>query len=715
MAKASTLQLTDWSTQSVFTLPGYDTTIVDGNLVIAATPNYPVTASNTTYDLTESQYEVELISAPNRDNGSVTSNMIVRADAANYFTYGYDDSYLGIAYIVGGAAATYHGYITYDPAVHKNLRVRETGGTLYFEAGSGETWATVYTRPVDFALTNVSLQLRAGNWNSAPNPGSAVWGDVNPSVAPPPPPPTTGLAPAVTRLKQANGTWRDCMIRLLPYTAVIPQGFTELSIEVNPSVRTYAANGIAWDATTKTIARPQQIVAGDLLIAMVMADSGTMPTNVAPSGWTEIGRRISTTVRFVLLRKVATSTDAAGTGPFTLAGFPASADGCAMCIAVKDWSGTAGDIRSAFTATTNQTYVAPTVTPATARSLLLTFVSQNGNSGSKLWSYIPPAGSGAVGYTENVGGWNGGAASQEVYAGTTATGTRTWTVDTNSTAAHKMNASVTIPAGTATKTATQMLAEYTATGGTGGPLTDTYNNTFEDSTGLTSRYHLFADGLDWSKKVGLLVYTDGSGEWGLDTPNLADPYLLAGANGMIATAKKHNMVLLTPRAPGDGCNDGDGVCWYDHSQNGVSPWQKLEWSNELIRWVLTRYNIDRTRIAIGGYSSGAQWTMSWFGPRYASEIMLDGVAVAISYGGPPRVRPAITAAYKAAVEHVWDVGTADDSYVQTRWWDGVVGGRTWYQQNGFTTTDLITRSGGHDRSDFGVVMDTAITARVPPA
>jgi hypothetical protein len=100
------------------------------------------------------------------------------------------------------------------------------------------------------------------------------------------------------------------------------------------------------------------------------------------------------------------------------------------------------------------------------------------------------------------------------------------------------------------------------TGGTGGPLTDRTSVSYTNTAGTTSVGHIYAAGLDWSKPVGLLLYTDGSGEFGL--ANTSSSYLLAGGNGLIAKAKKHNMILVTPRAPGGPCDDGDGVDEHHH-------------------------------------------------------------------------------------------------------------------------------------------------------
>src|SRR5699024_427165 len=115
---------------------------------------------------------------------------------------------------------------------------------------------------------------------------------------------------------------------------------------------------------------------------------------------------------------------------------------------------------------------------------------------------------------------------------------------------------------TATPTATPTVTPTTAPTA---PATQFKNAEFASFTanGITAKYHLYAEGLDHSKPIGLLVYGDGSAEYGLENPK--SPYLLAGNVGLRETAKKHNMVLLTPMAPGTNCTDGDGDCWYGNS------------------------------------------------------------------------------------------------------------------------------------------------------
>lgn len=257
-----------------------------------------------------------------------------------------------------------------------------------------------------------------------------------------------------------------------------------------------------------------------------------------------------------------------------------------------------------------------------------------------------------------------------------------------------------------------------STDGEGGALTDRTFQSFTNDAGVTSQYHIYAQGLDWSKDVGILVYGDGSAEYGLKNPS--STYLLAGSNGLIAKAKANNMILVTPLAPGAGCTDGDGTCWYQPS-SGLNPNQKAKWSADLVKDVFSKYDVHKDRFAFGGYSSGAQWTTQFFGPTHADALMVDGVGVALSYGGSPKSVDAsanpvpinYSQEHKDNVVMVWDTGTSDSAYTTTGGW-GVKAGKKWYDDNGFET-QLHTWSGGHSRSDFGLVMDREIKEHVRPA
>ena len=233
------------------------------------------------------------------------------------------------------------------------------------------------------------------------------------------------------------------------------------------------------------------------------------------------------------------------------------------------------------------------------------------------------------------------------------------------------------------------------------------DKTFQSFTGsqYTSQYHIYASGLDWAKPVGMLMYTDGSGESGLNDPE--SDYLMAGANGIIAVAKKHNMVLVTPFAPNKNCSDGDGSCWYDGDPEGYA-----KWAEELITSIESQYQIDKRRVAVGGYSSGATFTTGyWIPSGGAMRTMTDGVLVAISYGGPAYMdEAAYTAEFKANVHMNWNEGDQDGSLPD------VQEGYQYYTDKGFDTSLDLLPGVGHSRSgQFGLIMDAMISAYVIPA
>lgn len=229
------------------------------------------------------------------------------------------------------------------------------------------------------------------------------------------------------------------------------------------------------------------------------------------------------------------------------------------------------------------------------------------------------------------------------------------------------------------------------------------------ANGYTSTYLLYADGLDRTKSVGLLIYADGSGEYGLKHPTSS--YLLGGDGGLISIAKRHNMVLLTPLSPNKNCADGDGSCWYMGDPPGYA-----RWAESLVRKIQSEYRIDKSRVAFGGYSSGAQLATEWWVPSGAAQrTMTSGVIVAISYGGSPKMpEGAYTSSFKSSVHMNWNVGSKDRSYTG----DGkysVKAGYDHYTSAGFKTSLDIVPGLSHDRDGmFGSVMNTQITKHVPP-
>jgi hypothetical protein len=242
-----------------------------------------------------------------------------------------------------------------------------------------------------------------------------------------------------------------------------------------------------------------------------------------------------------------------------------------------------------------------------------------------------------------------------------------------------------------------------------GPRTNRTNVPYSD--GVTrSKGHIFAKGLDWAKPVGLLVYMDGSGERGLRSYN--DSYLLDadGNTGLVEAARRRNLLLVTPFAPGGGC-DGAGsteTCW-SWPSGSMSVQAKTKWAFDFTQWIRTQYTLTGPTV-IGGYSSGARATTEFLGPEYGKRMSVD-LMVAISLGGPPKFGPDYTHRFRVHTPVVWNVGSKDSFLTQPRY--GVRRGYNWYRAAGFTTELTIVPGLGHSRSDFDKVIGRAVDRYLP--
>jgi hypothetical protein len=77
----------------------------------------------------------------------------------------------------------------YDAVVHRWLRIREAGGSLFMETSDGSSpWASLLVWPSPDWISQVRVQLAGGSFAEiAPNPGQAEFDNVNVPPANPPP------------------------------------------------------------------------------------------------------------------------------------------------------------------------------------------------------------------------------------------------------------------------------------------------------------------------------------------------------------------------------------------------------------------------------------------------------------------------------------------------------------------------------------------------
>src|SRR4051794_22324519 len=80
-----------------------------------------------------------------------------------------------------------------------------------------------------------------------------------------------------------------------------------------------------------------------------------------------------------------------------------------------------------------------------------------------------------------------------------------------------------------------------ATGGSGGPATNVTNQSFTSGS-ATSKYHLYAKGLDTTKPVGLLLHMHGDGAYDFKHPEYS-------FDGMAQHAASSNLIAMSMLTP----------------------------------------------------------------------------------------------------------------------------------------------------------------------
>lgn len=231
------------------------------------------------------------------------------------------------------------------------------------------------------------------------------------------------------------------------------------------------------------------------------------------------------------------------------------------------------------------------------------------------------------------------------------------------------------------------------TNGSGGAFTD---QTFVAYNG--SKYHMYAAGRTNStvdKPLGLVLQFHGDGAWEFFNPN--DSYSLGGTNGIRAVSLAYNMICVPILSP-----NSDQTWWTTGNNNS-------DWVNNFVTNVIyPRYNIDRSRIWLSGYSGGAQFVAQFLVPKYSS-LFLDGGAVISGGGGAPgtnsdaSVINSFTSRFKQNYAMHWytyqgDTGWDDDGYNA---YADAQQGEAWYSNRGFLQTSHNYPPGGGHSSVTG--------------
>ncbi|MBY3554077.1 hypothetical protein [Modestobacter lapidis] len=224
-----------------------------------------------------------------------------------------------------------------------------------------------------------------------------------------------------------------------------------------------------------------------------------------------------------------------------------------------------------------------------------------------------------------------------------------------------------------------------ASGGSGGSFADQQRTKFTAANGQSGQYLRYAAGVDPSRPVGLVVYVDGTGEYGVDNPNAS--YALGGSSGLVAVAKARNMITLAVESPNQSCE-----CWHSGDTAAYA-----DFLADLIEQQYGSYPIGE--IWLAGFSSGAQEITRFLVPRHPELMRVGGGWVVFGGGGPPAgSSSAVSADRMAGVRGHWFTGTADTAVPLTASW-GARAGESWYAARGVRATSEYPS--GVDHGLFG--------------
>ena len=236
-----------------------------------------------------------------------------------------------------------------------------------------------------------------------------------------------------------------------------------------------------------------------------------------------------------------------------------------------------------------------------------------------------------------------------------------------------------------------------STGGEGGAFNDRTFQSFTASNGLSSQYHVYADGLPADEPVGILLQFHGDGAYEFQNPSSS--YALGGSDGVVAQAREHGMITVPVLTP-----DTDGsVTWWEQGA------ENADFVRDLLDQLYGQYNIDQERVWLVGYSGGSQFITQYFLPQHSAMIGGGGSVVFGGGGAPFGAAWTADAGLTADFPMHWYTGQDDNGSYDAL--QDANKGSAWYGGQGFATS-LETPAGvAHDLSGtFGAVVGQQLDA-----
>jgi hypothetical protein len=140
--------------------------ITSGAVTITPASDYSSSIISTnTYDLTSSYFETQIVAL---STGAGTECYIeARVDSNNnaYYILNQGNWVAGVK----NAGVDTSNFGAYSAVSHKYLRIRESGGTIFFDGSADAiTWSNLYSHSYSWSATAVTLRIRGGYFSGTP-------------------------------------------------------------------------------------------------------------------------------------------------------------------------------------------------------------------------------------------------------------------------------------------------------------------------------------------------------------------------------------------------------------------------------------------------------------------------------------------------------------------------------------------------------------------
>lgn len=155
--------------------PTYETV----GYILSSSAFYSLTSS-AFHDLTDSQIAMQPVHQPGSSADGFISELaaLVSGSAGNRISFAWDSDYLYFDEYVGGVKSS--TATTFNAMRHKWFRIREDGGTVYWETSiDGEYWTERRSKTTTLDLSNVIVKIGTGNYGGAGASGYLTFRNFN--------------------------------------------------------------------------------------------------------------------------------------------------------------------------------------------------------------------------------------------------------------------------------------------------------------------------------------------------------------------------------------------------------------------------------------------------------------------------------------------------------------------------------------------------------